>query len=32
VVKSQTFSHAGGSRSLGSPLFSEDVALRIRRQ
>jgi hypothetical protein len=32
VDKSQTFSHPGGSRSLGSPLFSEDLALRIRRQ
>ena len=32
VDKSQNFSHAGGGRSLGSPLFSEDLALRIRRQ
>lgn len=32
VDKSQNFSHSGGGRSLGSPLFSEDVALRIRRQ
>jgi hypothetical protein len=32
VDKSQNFSHSGGARSLGSPLFSEDVALRIRRQ
>ena len=32
VDKSQNFSHAGGGRSLASPLFSEDVALRIRRQ
>lgn len=32
VDKSQNFSHSGGSRSLGSPLFSEDLALRIRRQ
>jgi len=32
VDKSQNFSHSGGSRSLGSSLFSEDVALRIRRQ
>jgi hypothetical protein len=32
VDKSQTFSHSGGSRLLGSPLFSEDLALRIRRQ
>ena len=32
VDKSQNFSHSGGSRSLGSPLFSEDIALRIRRQ
>lgn len=32
VDKSANFSHAGGGRSLASPLFSEDVALRIRRQ
>jgi len=32
VDKSQNFSHAGGGRSLGSPIFSEDVALRIKRQ
>lgn len=32
VDKSLNFSHAGGGRSLGSPLFSEDVVLRIRRQ
>jgi hypothetical protein len=32
VDKSMNFSHSGGGRSLGSPLFSEDVALRIRRQ
>jgi hypothetical protein len=32
VDKSVSFSHAGGGRSLGSPLFSEDLALRIRRQ
>jgi hypothetical protein len=30
--KSQNFSHPGGGRSLGSPIFSEDVALRIKRQ
>jgi hypothetical protein len=30
--KSQNFSHAGGGRSLGSPIFSDDVALRIKRQ
>jgi hypothetical protein len=29
VDKSVNFSHAGGGRSLASPLFSEDVALRI---
>jgi len=32
VDKSMSFSHAGGSRSIPSPLFSEDVALRITRQ
>jgi hypothetical protein len=32
VDKSVNFSHAGGSRSLGSPLFTDDVALRILRQ
>ncbi|MBI3854636.1 MAG: hypothetical protein HY293_02970 [Planctomycetes bacterium] len=32
VDKSLNFSHAGGGRSIGSPLFSEDVALRIKRQ
>ncbi|HLY12687.1 MAG TPA: PA14 domain-containing protein [Planctomycetota bacterium] len=32
IDKSQNFSHSGGARSLGSPLFSEDVALRIKRQ
>lgn len=32
VDKSVNFSHSGGGRSLGSPLFSEDVALRIKRQ
>lgn len=32
VDKSQNFSHDRGTRSLGSPLFSEDVALRILRQ
>jgi hypothetical protein len=32
VDKSVNFSHAGGGRSLGSPLFSEDLALRIKRQ
>jgi len=32
IDKSVTFSHAGGGRSLQSPLFSEDVALRIRRR
>jgi hypothetical protein len=32
IDKSQNFSHSGGSRSLNSPLFSEDVALRITRQ
>jgi hypothetical protein len=32
IDKSQNFSHSGGGRSLGSPLFSEDVALRIKRQ
>jgi hypothetical protein len=32
IDKSQNFSHPGGARSLDSPLFSEDVALRIRRQ
>jgi hypothetical protein len=32
VDKSQNFSHAGGGRSIASPLFSEDVALRILRQ
>ncbi len=32
IDKSANFSTAGGARSLGSPLFSEDVALRIRRK
>jgi len=32
VDKSVNFSHSGGARSLGSPLFSEDLALRLRRQ
>jgi hypothetical protein len=32
VDKSMNFSHAGGGRSIPSPLFSEDVALRITRQ
>ena len=32
IDKSMNFSHAGGGRSLPSPLFSEDVALRITRQ
>jgi len=32
IDKSQNFSHAGGGRSLGSPIFTEDVALRIKRQ
>jgi hypothetical protein len=32
IDKSQNFSTSGGSRALGSPLFSEDVALRIKRQ
>jgi hypothetical protein len=32
IDKSQNFSHSGGTRSLGSPIFTEDVALRIRRQ
>jgi len=32
VDKSQNFSHSGGARQLDSPLFSEDVALRVLRQ
>jgi hypothetical protein len=32
VDKSTNFSHGGGGRSIASPLFSEDVALRITRQ
>lgn len=32
IDKSQNFSTSGGSRALGSPLFSEDVVLRLRRQ
>ena len=32
IDKSTNFSHAGGGRSIGSALFSEDVALRITRQ
>jgi hypothetical protein len=32
IEKSQNFSTSGGSRALNSPLFSEDVALRIKRQ
>lgn len=31
IDKSVNFSTAGGTRSLASPLFSEDIALRIRR-
>jgi len=30
VDKAESFDHAGGTRSLGSPAFTEDVALRIR--
>ncbi|MBV8878759.1 MAG: hypothetical protein JO332_02235, partial [Planctomycetaceae bacterium] len=32
IDKSQNFSTSGGARMLNSPLFSEDVALRLRRQ
>jgi hypothetical protein len=32
VDKSQNFSHSGGARQFDSPLFTEDVALRILRQ
>ena len=32
VEKTETFSHAGGRRTLSSPEYSEDIALRVMRQ
>ena len=32
TVKSETFRHPGGTRSLAAPAFSEDIALRIKRR
>jgi len=29
IEKAETFRHAGGSRSVGSPAYSEDIALRV---
>jgi dienelactone hydrolase len=29
--RTETFSHAGGNRTLSSPSYSEDIALRVRR-
>jgi hypothetical protein len=31
VDKSETFEHAGGERTLASPAYAEDIALRIKR-
>ena len=31
IVKTERFTHGGGSKSLGSPAYSEDIALRIQR-
>jgi len=32
IEKSETLRHAGGSRTLASPKYTEDIALRVRRQ
>jgi hypothetical protein len=32
IDKAETFDHAGGSRTLASPAYSEDMALRVLRQ
>ena len=32
VEKSETLRHAGGLRTLASPKYTEDIALRVRRQ
>ena len=32
VEKAETFKHAEGSRTLRSPAYSEDIALRVVRQ
>jgi len=31
VEKTETFDHTGGTRSLASPVYSEDIALRVNR-
>jgi hypothetical protein len=31
VEKAEDFAHAGGSRPLTSPAYSEDIALRVKR-
>jgi hypothetical protein len=31
VEKTEAFRHAGGTKSLASPVYSEDIALRVRR-
>jgi len=32
VDKAETWSHAGGDRTLASPPFLADIALRVRRR
>jgi hypothetical protein len=32
VCGEETFAHTGGDRTLNSPKYAEDVALRIKRQ
>ena len=32
VEKGETFRHEGGDRTLASPVYVEDIALRVKRQ
>jgi len=32
AAKTESFEHAGGSRTLVAPVYSEDIALRVKRQ